>query len=199
MVRYRILAMALAINGLFGCTTTAQETTISTLLQASDYNDVASRYTERPTQVSIRNMSDGAVTLTVQMQQYGLGVGTNSDALVARFLQFESRYIDDYIARIDKYFEWADLATSRGDIITREIGHAPTWAQLPGGALQFSLVSGNAQRQYLLVEFCVGSCAPGGRVMPMHFSRDNVAILRNLLIDFKQGRLQQLDVDSVYR
>jgi hypothetical protein len=109
---------------------------------------------------------------------------------------FEQKFVPDYLPLIDKYFEWEQLASSRGDQIDKEIGRARTSSGFGSGAaeLRFSFHSGNASDHNLVIEQCLATCLPA-----VHFDKPNVVELRRLLVEFEADRLKQLDVDSVYK
>ena len=197
MIR-KILGVAVLPAALVAsCTTVQQQTSVSTPLRASQYNDIASQYHERPTFVSLQIMSDGATVLRVTMDEYGYGASSNVGQNIPQnyAVAFDSRDVDQYLVLIAKYEEWESLASSRGDMIEKDIGDAPTWAIMGSGKLHFSMFSGNAQSHYLVIGFCMGACVDE-RLM---FDRLNAARLKKLLEEFKAGDLQQLDVDAVYK
>lgn len=186
-------AAALAV----GCTSIAKETRLSTRLAASEFNTVSSTYEERPTFVSLQTYSSGVVALVVDMDEYGMGKGAQYgyDMPNDYVIPFDTTKIDAYLPLIDKYFEWAELARSRGDIIQREIGSAPGAGYQAAGEIKFTLNSGNASRQYLLLELCIiGVCQN-----PMNFTPENAQELRSLLLRVKEGRVEHLDEGTVYK
>ena len=194
----KIAPVALAsIYLLSACTTVQQQTSISTPLRASQYNDVASQYLERPTFVSLETMSDGANVLRVTMDEYGYGAGASTGQNVALkyAVAFDSRHVEQYLAFIAKYEEWENMASMRGDMIEKDIGEAQTWANMGSGKLRFSIFSGNEDSHYLVIGFCLTACVSE----KLMFDRDDVAHLRRVLENLKAGRLKQLDVDAVYQ
>jgi len=180
-----------------GCTSIAKETWLSTPLAASEFNTLSSTYEERPTLVSLQTYSSGVIALVVDMDEYGLGKGAQVgyDLPNDYFIPFDTTKIDAYLPLIDKYFEWAELARSRGDIIQREIGSAPGAGYQAAGEIKFTLNSGNASRQYLLLELCIfGVCQNA-----MNFTPENAQELRSLLLRVKEGRVEHLDEGAVYK
>ena len=177
------------------CTTIGEHTAISTTLHASELNSIGSVYMERPTFVSLQTYSDGRTALVIEMDAYEsrgpLAANVQSD----HSIRLDPAQIDRYLPMIDKYFEWADLATSRGDIIDREIGRAPGAGANMAGEIRFSLHSGNAASQLLVVEFC----AAGACINPTFFTRSNATILKQLLQDVKAGKVQHLNADEIYK
>lgn len=180
-----------------GCTSIAKETRLSTPLAASEFNTLSSTYEERPTFVSLQTYSSGVIALVVDMDEYGLGKGeqVGYDLPNDYFIPFDTTKIDAYLPLIDKYFEWAELARARGDIIQREIGSAPGAGYQVAGEIKFTLNSGNASRQYLLLELCIiGVCQNA-----MNFTPENAQELRSLLLRVKEGRVEHLDEGAVYK
>ncbi len=196
-MKYQLQSMlAAGFLALAGCTTLAEETRISTRLAASDYNDIANRYLERPTFVSLQTLSDGAVTLRVRMERYDGGYDARLGVALEHSLPFDQRYVGEYLPLIDKYLEWEKLATERGDQIEREIGRATTWANSNTAQLKFSLFSGNATNHVMLIDHCV---AIGCAERPMVFSKPNAIELRRLLVDLGAGRITQTPVGDIYK
>lgn len=195
---YKLLGLAMtAFIAVSGCTSIAKQTNVSTRLAASEFNSVTSTYEERPTFVSLQNYSSGVVALVVDMDEYGMGKGAQFgyDMPNDYVIPFDTAKIDAYLPLFEKYFEWADLALSRGDIIQREIGVAPGAGYQAAGEIKFTLHSGNATRQYLLLELCmIGVCQN-----QMHFTPENAQELRSLLVRAKSGGLTHLDESAIYK
>lgn len=182
---------------LVACTSIRESTYLPTSLKASEFNNIASRYIERPTTTQLRTLSDGSTVLNVTMDEYGFGAGASIGQNVPLnfSVNFDSRYIDQYLPMLDKYLEWSALATQRSDIISKTIGEAPTWSQIGTGKLKFAFHSGNASQHYLEIGFCLTACVEER----MMLSHTNVVTLRQLLEDMKAGKINQLNVDDVYR
>lgn len=193
----KIIASAIAAIALAACTTVSSETRIPTGVSASEYNSVASRYMERPTFASIQSMSDGEEVLRLEMDTYGSGVNPAIGIAIPFSVPFDKRFGAEYLALIDKFFEWEGIARERGDLIDREIGTAPTWSNMGGtGTLKFSIYSSNLQDQMLIVNYCLSvSCSD----QYFTFSRANARELGRLLADFTEGRIGQANLDGVYQ
>lgn len=192
-----LFAAAATVVAMAGCTSVAKQTNVSTRLAASEFNSVTSTYEERPTFVSLQTYSSGVVALVVDMDEYGMGKGVQLgyDMPNDYVMPFDTAKIDVYLPLFDKYAEWAGLALARGDIIQREIGVAPGAGYQTSGEIKFTLHSGNATRQYLLLELCIiGVCQN-----PMHFTPENAQELRALLVRAKSGGLAHLDESAVYK
>lgn len=134
-------------------------------------------------------MSDAPSVIVIEMDQVGRAFEPGG---VRNQFRMVPEGIDDYLALIDRYDEWRELATERGDSITREIGRAPAWH----GELKFEFHSGNAQNHYLLISICaVGTCLDDDSLA---FDADNVGRLRGILTQWQSGEISTLDVDAVY-
>ena len=105
---------------------------------------MASRYMERPTFVSLEDMSDGRSLMMIRMETYAVPSTYSSlslspqaaDALRNSQLRFLKEQVPGYVAAIDKFLEWAALASERKDAFTKEIGRVPTWANMATGHLR---------------------------------------------------------------
>jgi len=193
----RLVMTFTAATLVVGCTSIAKETRLSTRLAASEFNSISSTFEERPTFVSLQTYSSGVVALVIDMDEYGMGKGAQYGVDMPNdyVIPFDTTKIDAYLPLIDKYFEWAELARSRGDIIQREIGTAPGAGYQTAGEIKFTLNSGNASRQYLLLELCViGVCQNA-----MNFTPENAQELRALLKRVQDGRVEHLDESAIYK
>jgi hypothetical protein len=178
-----MLALVLA-----GCTTVDQSTRLSTGLEAKEYNSVYAKYMDRPTFISIEMMSDGNTVLAISRDNYG----TTSSPL-----RFSKENVSKYIALIDKYFEWNQLAISRGDAITKEIGKAETWGNSISGTLKFTFHSGNSAVHYLSISFCAaGTCLDD---QALYFDFKNSHELKSLLIQLDSGAVKTENVNEIYK
>lgn len=197
MIRLKHLTSIAALVALAACTTLGQTTSLTSRLKASEYNDVAADYLERPTFVSLQTYSNGNTALVVEMDEYGPGfdaaTGTATEGLYS--LRFDAKEVANYVAVIDKYFEWEKLALERGDMIDRKIGSTRAVNVNGDFDIEFSVFSGTATKHNLVAELCrFGTCS-----IELHFDRSNAEILRTLLIDFGNGKVSHLDVDGIYR
>lgn len=189
--------VSLAILATPACTSIAEQTNIGTRLAAREFNSVSSTFEERPTFVSLQTYSSGVVALVIDMDEYGMGktaqygIDTPNDYL----MPLDVTKAHEYIAHIDKFLEWEELARSRGDIIQREIGSAAGAGYQTPGTIKFTLSSGNAASHYLLMEFCaVGVC-----LNPMYFAPESARELKTLLLRAGDGSVQHLDEGQIYK
>lgn len=184
----KIFNLGLLALVLTGCTTVEQSTRLSTNLESREYNSVYSKYMVRPTFTSIEKMSDGNTVLAISRDNYG----TTSSPL-----RFSKELVSEYTALIDKYFEWNQLAISRGDTITKEIGKAETWGNSMSGTLKFTFHSGNSAVHYLSIAFCAaGTCLDG---QALYFDLKNSQDLKNLLVQLGSGTIKIEDTNAIYK
>jgi hypothetical protein len=113
--------------------------------------------------------------LRVEYDKYGSGNG---------WVNFVKQYVDDYVQLIDKYIEWEKIASSKGDLLNKVIGEADLWI---GASLVFRFYSGNERKHYLEI-------TAGESIL---LDKENVLVLRNLLIKFKNNQIHETDT-SVY-
>ena len=170
-----------------GCATVQQDSRISANLQAMEFNSVASRYMTRPTFVSVKTLTDGKTILSVTMQGYGPSMAANE-------LAFARSHVSEYVAAIDKYLEWAQLAKQRNDQLTKEIVRVPTWPE--SGLLKFTFHSGNERDHYLSI--CFGTSIAFLDAYAQSYDEINARELRRLLVDFQSESLKKTD-ESIYR
>jgi len=191
----RILAGVGMIALTAGCTTLSAETRISSNLVASEFNDVASQYMERPTMVSVQSFSDGNTALKVLMDEYGTGYDPLLKVPTEHATYFDRRFVSDYLPLIDKYVEWEALAMERGDLIEKQVGSAKTWGVGGDIELSFSIHSASSTRHVLVIERCAfGNCVDKA----LHLTKSNASILRGLLVDFAAGKVDHFNTDSIY-
>jgi len=186
------LLILFALIALTSCTTVKNSTNISTALNAKAYNTIASQYLDRPTFVSIEDMSTGENVLSVKMERYGVDKYGNKTITI----RFSKASVDDYLSMIEKYEKWEEMAVSRSDIFTKDIGVAHSWSNGMDVTLKLTFHSGNALQHFLSVMPCAaGTCLPDDTV---YFDKKNVLYLKNLLSNFKSGNIKQKDIDAVY-
>jgi hypothetical protein len=144
---------------------------VSSSLQSLEYNDVASKYMTRPTFVSFYN--DG---LRVNVNNYG----TKED-----WFEFAKVHVDDYVRLIDKYIEWYDIASQKGDVLEKDIGEVNS---VLGINLIFQYYSASVSRHLLVIQTRVLGSKTDSQLI---FDRPNALVLRDLLLKYKAGELKQ--------
>lgn len=173
---------------LTGCATIKSDQRISTGVVAMQYNSIGAQYMQRPTFSSIMTLSDGSEFLEVQMDMYG-----NQSSR----LWFIKSRSNEYIALIDKYLSWEKLASSRRDMISKEIGRAEGGANGGKATLKFGFFSGNESTHYLSITFCaVGTCL---NEQAQYFSPSSATTLRAALADYGLGKIDTSDRSEIYQ
>ncbi len=181
---FKRLLLTISLLLLTACNTTlnTKQTNIPLTFKASAYNSIANQYIERPTFASMFTKENGNNWINIIMETYGKNeIGLNSISIA--FLQSE---IPNYVLHIDKYLEWESKASKDGDIIKKKIGSAKTSAF----SIDFTFFSGNSSAHYLSIGM------PG--TTPQYFSRTNAEKLKELLIEFKNGNLKPIDLNTKY-
>ena len=191
-----IARILFGVTLLSGCTTLSAETRIPSALRASEFNDVASQYMERPTFAAVQSFSDGNTALKVEVDEYGTGYDPNLKIVTDHVTYFDKRYVATYLPLIDKYLEWESLAVQRGDLIDRQIGEAKTWGVGGDIDLRFSIFSSGPTDHLLMIKRCpFGTCVDKW----LSLSKANAIFLRALLVDFGSGKVGQSNVDAIYK
>ena len=171
-----------AIAVLVCATAEAEQQRISIGFSGSGYNQVANQYLEAATFAKIQTARNGNDLLVIEVDD---PVWSDfSKAYLPRTIRLQKANVPEYIAAIDKYEKWADIATRDGDMITKEITRVKTRS----GKLRFRMHSGNATQHYLVVDFCaVGACLDDSAV---YFTLENARGFRETLDKFGAGELQ---------
>ncbi len=185
----KLLKLGVIALALTGCSAVEQSEKLSTNLEVKEYSSEHAKYMPFPSFTSIEQMSDGSTVLALSRDYY---YGT-----VATPLRFSKSNAKSYAAFIDKYFDWAQLATSRGDAITKEIGKAETWKGASTDSLKFAFHSDGAEVYYLSISSCtVDMCFDDSA---LYFDQKNAQELKNLLLQAKTDTGVTETVDEIYK
>ena len=157
-------------------------------LSVMDFNGVASRYVERPTSVGLASRKGQDAVLSVRVTRYSGEV----------HLILPVEHADKYIAQIDKFREWHEIATQRDDVIDKEISTLPGWGDAIGFQITASFYSAAPGRHLFVIEQCMHGCRSASTLDSFYFDIENALKLRELLIRLKTGELQHTDM-SVYQ
>lgn len=179
-----------AVLLLTGCGSWAPngETRIQSDIAVLEYNDLRDNYMERPTFVSLRQRIGAEPALQIEVDQYGVEDGQ---------LYFTPQSAQPLIDQIDKYLEWEAIALERGDQIDRKIGEAPS---ISGFKYVTSFFSGNAKSHYFVLGQCIMGCLTGiDQKYRFYFDHENAVRLQGLLTQFRDGKVQALNEDEVYK
>jgi hypothetical protein len=160
---------------------------------------------EKATFVTMMKMSDGKDNLSVNMETFAVPhaydnlhlTGAAADELRHSTITFLKDNVTGYIAAVDKFLEWSELATQRKDAFDKEISKIPTWGN--GGAhfdLKFLFHSGNDQSHFLVITTATSLMELDNS---QFFDVANAKELKRLLSDFASGNIQKTDINSVYK
>ncbi len=185
--RFVVLVLTACIAQAF---TVSKSDRVNTPLQACEFNSIASNYLPRPTSVALEVLSKKHEVLMVQMTPYA-----RSNMFPDGYqIRLSKSKVPDYVALIEKFLQWSDMATERGDQFTKEIGQADSWRKR--GKYKFTFHSGNASNHYLVITWVfMGTSTDESSLC---FNPENADILRQLLIDYSADKLTPTDIDSVY-
>ena len=194
-----------SLFALVACSTVDNPMRISTTLRTQEFNVIITRYMEQATLVSAEKMPDGKYTLMVRVQTTtaphardnpGLPVKAE-DSVRFTDVRFSKKNAKDYVAAIDKFAKWADLAIQRKDLFEKEIGVVPTWAATGSGSLKFTFHSGNDQAYYLVITSSSSVKDLGDQALS--FDTANAQELKRLLQAFAADSLQKTDINRLYK
>ena len=171
---------AVVMFGAVALSAAADPQRIQTTFSGSAYNTVTNEYQPVATFVKLHPRKKGNDNLIVEVDaRYW------SDLYKAYRnpqIYFEKDHVADYLAAIDKYARWTEIAIRDGDMITKEISRT----KARGGKMRFQMHSGNAQNHYLVVDFCALICA-GDEQLTLDY--ENAMALRDMLERFGSGEL----------
>lgn len=157
----------------------------------SAYNTAANDYLPAATFLEIYPHKRGNDTLAIEVDDKYWD--STFKQYRPKTLRLEKNHAAEYIAAIDKYAEWAEIATRDGDMITKEIGRVKARV----GKHRFQMHSGNTSKHYLVVELCPMVCM-GEEVLT--FDYQNAMALRDTLVRFGAGELAvNPDLESKYQ
>lgn len=164
---------------------------IPTTFTGSAYNSAANEYLPAATFMEIHPRKNGNDVIMIEVDDPYWS--STYKKYVPKRLVLEKERVPEYLAVIDKYASWAEIATRDGDMITKEIARV----KARGGKLRFQMHSGNTTNHYLVVELCLLVCM-GEEVLT--FDYPNVMSLRETLVNFEAGELAvNPDLDSKYQ
>ncbi|SHO58774.1 hypothetical protein [Vibrio quintilis] len=186
------LVLILMIS-LAGCASVQKTTRISSHLTALEFNSVASRYMDRPTFVSREVFDGGEQVLAVKMSTYGVDQYGQDNTTI----RYSRHHANEYIQLIDKYLKWESLATKRNDAFTKDVGRASSWSNGMDAELKFVFHSGNAHQHYLAVSFCTALLCLDDKAQ--YYDKENAKELKNLLLKLKSNRINETDINDVYK
>ena len=176
--------------------TAKEKVRIGTHFKTLEFNSVASSYYEHPTFLELHISKKKPEQLWI----WSDFIKKSENAKYFNgydFLSLSVSAVDDYIAAVDKYLKWREIAKRDGDIIEKEISRAQ--ARKKSLKVKFSFFSGNAESHYLYMQHCaVGTCLDPA----FYFDYDNALLLKETLVKWKAGGLRgatKEEVDEKYK
>ncbi|WP_447039677.1 hypothetical protein [Vibrio alginolyticus] len=190
MKRLKVLIKSITLAsitlGLAACAT-FEETRLNSSLTVKEFNSVYSTYADRPTFVKLYDYGNGINSVLVEMDTYHPSHYS--------LLNFGVDYAKEYIAYIDKYLEWENIASKRGDMLTKEIGSS--YGQGEWEKYTFSFYSGNSDSHYLEISNCSLMCVEGSTIQ--YYDVAAAKELRRLLVNLESGNLKTVNTEEIYQ
>lgn len=171
---YLIVLLLISVSQA-GCATTSN--VVFDGFSVKEYNEVASKFMDRPTEIEISKANGRADLLIVKYSSYA-GEIENVD--------FAKDHVDEYVSLIDKYLKWERIATTNGDILYKKIGEAKVF---PLYYLIFIFRSADRFNHFLLIK--------SDEENEIYLDKNMAVGLKSLLLKFKNGELHQTD-ESIY-
>lgn len=172
------------------------KTRLDSNFKAMEFNSVASEYMDRPTFLEL---------ITYKKKPSQLWIHTDfikkSDTARAmggyEFVSLSVSAADEYIAAIDKYISWHEIASADGDIINKEI--ARPMGRKKSLKVKFGFYSANAKSHFLTLQHCaVGTCLEP----KITFDIVNAKLLKETILTWKSGNLEAItkeEIDDKYK
>jgi hypothetical protein len=173
-----------AVLGLAGCVTYPQYPRLNVDISAVRYNDIASTNFAYPLVVEHTDKM-----LILKAQEY--------TSMPSQFM-IDKKIIPDFLSAIDKYLEWESLATARGEQITKKISAI----SYHGANLVIRFHSANRSTHLFTVGIrskILGDDVVAPGVSDLTLDKANTLKLKKLIIDFRDGAIQPLNTDSIYK
>ena len=186
IARITAVALCIIVAGCAGAMRAKTETHLNTPLHVLDFNDMSDRYSERPTFVSLVERHQADLMLSINVDLFG------QDS----YLYIPREDVSRLLPLIDKYLEWREIANQRGERLDREIGEVDGWGSFN---LKLSFFSGAADHHFLVIRQCVAGCISASNEQDFYFDARNARLFRDLLVGLRDGNLQMLDADQIYK
>jgi hypothetical protein len=168
-----------------GCATPQASRRIESSITALDYNSITSTYEKRPTFAELHKLS-GKNVLELKMNSYG-----TRDIWVV----FHQNHVAEYLAAIDKFEAWKEIAIQRNEMISREIGKIAAYS---GVTLVFTFHA-VSNKQFLL-QITTGSTGLLGTIpidRGMEFDSNDLGALKALLKKLPEFTVNS--ADGIYK
>lgn len=188
MKKLRIL-LPLLLLFFVGCSHVKEQNRVSSQLQVKEFNSLASKYYSRPTFVAVNLLNTGKKSLLIQVDPY-----RPRQYDVKSMMSFGEDYANQYITLIDKYLEWENKASQRGDQFEKKIGSVDDGTGILD--LTFKFYSGNAYNHFLVISNCDIFCVETSD--HHYYDKNNALILKDLIKQLKNGQLKVNKISDVY-
>ena len=182
----------------------ADPVSISYDLQVREFNTLASSYLPRPTFINIQEKKK-ADRLFIRVDFIRPTESKRVSGTMNR-IGFSEKRIYEYIAAIDKYLSWEEVARADGDIFEKRIAKILSHKSAYN---YFEFHSGNATNHFLSINTPDTSLLALTDVNEFNkkppdfvFDRENALALKALLTDWKEGKFEKrldLNVDDKYK
>jgi hypothetical protein len=148
---------------------------VSVNFSASEYNSIANQYTTRLTTAEIfTNKTPSPIRF--HMDDY---------STMGKYFSILPEDIEIALDAIDKYLEWNHIATRDGDMIDKVI--------MTGKYARMMFYSGNASNHYFVIGVKSDSYLTPKVLNPFYFDKENVLLLKDFFISYKNGELNISD------
>ena len=169
---------------------------LSSNFQVSEYNRIAQKYFPQPTFIE-RHISKK------KPEQLWIWTDFIREGDSAKyyngydFISLSIKHVDDYIAAIDKYLEWREIAIRDSDEIEKTI--ADTIGRKKSLKVRFSFFSGNKFNHFMFMQNCaLDTCLEPS----FYFDSTNATALKSTLQKWKDGNLggkSAEEIDNKYK
>lgn len=147
-------------------------------IYAMRYNSLAQKYYDRRAGEWIKKLTNGQFEYWLVVEGYGSDFSA---------VTFNSKYAQEYVNLIDKYFEWEALASSSKDTVDKEIGSIKTTKNGENFTTHFGFFSASSQTHFLTLSPCPSSSG----CISINLKKNDAAKLQTALIKLAEGTLQQ--------
>jgi hypothetical protein len=187
-----LLALVLVIG--MNSVASAEEARVEANLTAFEFNALSSAYMTRPTFANIVKRGSGS-PFVLEFTVDGYGKGRTAFGVANEF-------VDENIEVINKFLNWAEMATERGDMLDKEIavvrgvdtGPFYVWNR-------YKFHSGNSKAHFLVID--IGTKVFGGfskndqmSAGSVVFDEENAGRLIKRLLEFKDKKISTTNTED---
>ena len=157
--------------------------------QVLEFNSISSEYLPRPTFLELVIKNKGKQNLLIKTDFIHKGEYAYLNKGLD-FIPLKLKYVEDYIAAVEKYLKWQAVASKDRDIFTKEISKVKS--------VKFSFASGNSKDHYFIFENCVVACTTERYVLDYIGAQKFLKLLNK----WKSGQLStttKSEIDDKYK